>query len=130
MATLEIRRYQTASGKIPFKDWLDGLRDERAQARIVARLDRLQDGLFGDWRSVGSGVYELRIDHGPGCRIYLGQEGKTLVLLLCGGNKRTQTSDIEKAHGYWKDHKARIPSKRPIQGGGLSQERSRNRRLH
>lgn len=130
MPTLEVRRYQTANGKIPFKDWLDGLRDERAQARIAARLDRLQAGQFGDWKSVGAGVYELRIDYGPGYRIYFAQVGKTLVLLLCGGDKRTQTSDIEKAHGYWKDHKARISSKRPVQGGGLSQERTRNRRLH
>jgi putative addiction module killer protein len=130
MATFEVRRYQTADGKIPIKDWLDGLRDERARARVGVRLDRLQAGLFGDCKSVGAGVYELRIDHGPGYRVYFGQEGKTLVLLLCGGDKGTQTSDIERAHGCWKDYKARISSKRPIQGGGISQERRRNRRLH
>ncbi len=62
-------------------------------------------GLRGDWKSVGGGVCELRIDHGPGYRVYYGQDGNTLVLLLCGGAKRTQAKDIEKAYAYWKDYK-------------------------
>jgi putative addiction module killer protein len=65
---------------------------------------------LGDWRSVGDGVCELRIDYGPGYRVYYGQDGEALILLLCGGDKRTQAKDIEKAHGYWKDYKARKPS--------------------
>jgi len=123
MPTLEVRRYRTPNGKVPLTDWLDGLRDGRTRARILARLVRLQAGLFGDWKSVGAGVYELRIDHGPGYRIYFGKEGTTPVLLLCGGDKGTQTSDIEKAHGYWKDHKARNILKPPIQGGKAPEER-------
>lgn len=130
MPTLEVRRYQTANGKYPFEDWLDRLRDGRTRARIMVRLDRLKAGLFGDCKSVGAGVYELRIDHGPGYRVYFGHEGETLVLLLCGGDKGTQTSDIEKAHGYWQDYKARISPKRPVQGVEVSKERKRNRRLH
>lgn len=126
---MEVRLYQTADRKVPLKHWLSGLRDDQARARIISRLDRLRGGLTGDWKSVGAGVYELRIDHGPGYRVYFGLEGKTL-LLLCGGDKRTQTSDIEKAHGYWKDHKARSSLKPPIQGGELPQDRKRNRRLH
>jgi putative addiction module killer protein len=122
MPTLEVRRYRTATGKYPFEVWLAGLRDARARARISVRLLRLQTGLFGDCKSVGAGVHELRIDYGPGYRIYFGQEGQTLVLLLCGGDKGTQTSDIEKAHGYWQDYKARLSPKRPVQGGGSTQE--------
>jgi len=113
---VEVRRYQTAEGKVPLSEGLDRLRDGRARARIVARLDRLSVGLPGDWRSVGEGVRALRIDYGPGYRVYYGQEGETLILLLCGGDKRTQTKDLEKAHGYWKDCKVRkpaVPSGRP-----------------
>ena len=130
MPTLEVRRYQTANGKYPFEDWLDGLRDGRARVRIMGRLDRLKAGLFGDCKSVGAGVHELRIDYGPGYRVYFGQDGTTLVLLLRGGDKSTQNSDIEKAHGYWKDYKARISSKRPVQCVEIPKERRRYRRLH
>ncbi len=104
---MEVSQYQTADGKMPLTAWLVGLRDREAHARIVARLDRLKAGLFGDWKSVGGGICELRIDHGPGYRVYYAQDGKTLILLLSGGNKRTQAKDIEKAHAYWKDYKAR-----------------------
>jgi putative addiction module killer protein len=101
MATIEVRRYQTTDGRIPVTAWLDGLRDR------AARLDRLTENLRGDWKSVGDGVYELRVDYGPGYRVYYAQHGVTLILLLCGGTKRTQDKDIEKAHAYWKDYKAR-----------------------
>lgn len=83
-----------------------------------------------DWKSVGSGVCELRIDHGPGYRVYFGQEGTTWVLLLCGGEKSTQTNDIETAHGYWKDYKARRTPKPAVQGVRAPAKRKRNRRLH
>ncbi|HEX9876266.1 MAG TPA: type II toxin-antitoxin system RelE/ParE family toxin [Gammaproteobacteria bacterium] len=115
MVGVKVRRYQTAEGKVPLSEWLDGLRDGRARARIVARLDRLSVGLLGDWKSVGEGVSELRVDYGPGYRVYYGQDGKTLILLLCGGDKRIQTKDIKKAHGYWKDYKARKPA---VSSGG------------
>lgn len=107
MAIIEIREYQTADGYSPFADWLGHLCDVRARRRIVARLDRMQAGNRGDWKAVGAGVFELRIDSGPGYRVYCGQDGATLVLLLCGGEKRTQQRDIEVAHAYWKDYKTR-----------------------
>ncbi len=80
-----------------FSDWLGSLRDRRARARIVTRLDRLSGGNFGDHKSVKDGVFELRIDYGPGYRVYLFQRGKELVILLCGGDKRTQDADIAHA---------------------------------
>jgi putative addiction module killer protein len=115
MVGVKIRQYQAADGSVPLSDWLDGLRDGRARARIIARIDRLNVGLFGDWRSVGGGVCELRIDHGPGYRVYYGKHGKTAILLLCGGDKRNQAKDIERAHEYWKDYKAR---ERTVPRGG------------
>jgi len=118
----EVRRYQTADGKTPLTDWLDELRDGQTRARILARLDRLQAGLLGDWDTVGEGVYELRIDFGPGYRVYYGQEGKSLILLLCGGDKRTQAKDIKRAHAYWKDYEARS-AKPPVQRGGSPAKR-------
>ena len=106
MTTIEVRQYRTQDGKVPVLDWLSGFRDRIARARINARLDRLALGLRGDWRSVGGGVNELRIDHGPGYRVYFAQHANTVVILLCGGDKRTQAKDIEQAHAYWKDYKA------------------------
>ena len=107
MTIVEIRQYQTAEGRTPFADWLAALRDRRANQAIVARILRMQAGNRGDWKAVGSGVFELRIDTGPGYRVYCGQDGATLVLLLCAGDKRTQTKDIEHARDYWKDYQAR-----------------------
>jgi putative addiction module killer protein len=129
MASVEVREYQTAEGKTPLTEWLQGLRDGATRARIVARLDRLKAGLLGDWKTVGGGVCELRIDHGPGFRVYYGQKGKTLILLLCGGDKSTQAKDIERAHAYWKDYKARLP-KPPVQSSGSAAKRGRSRGIH
>jgi len=77
--------------------WLTELRDQKAIARIQIRIDRLALGNPGDVRPVGSGISEMRIDYGPGYRIYFSQRGSEIVILLCGGDKTTQTSDIEKA---------------------------------
>lgn len=107
MVPIEVRQYQTADGRIPFAEWFGALRDRQAVQAIAARLDRLRAGNRGDWKPVGAGVLELRMDTGPGYRVYCGQHGATLVLLLCGGDKRTQTKDIEAAHAYWKDYQAR-----------------------
>ena len=128
MVTFEVREYQTTQGRSPLAEWLAGLRDGGTRARIVARLDRLKAGLLGDWKSVGGGVCELRIDHGPGYRVYYGQAGKTLILLLCGGDKSTQAKDIEIANAYWKDYKARLP-KPPVQRGGAPAKRRRGGRV-
>jgi len=80
-----------------FSDWIGSLRDRRARARIVTRLARLADGNFGNHKPVKAGVFELRIDYGPGYRVYLFQRGNELVILLCGGDKRTQDADIANA---------------------------------
>jgi len=81
-----------------FRAWLDGLRDARAQARIAQRILRLQAGLMGDVRPVGGGVAEMRVDYGPGYRVYFAQRGQVLVVLLCGGTKGGQQRDIRRAH--------------------------------
>jgi putative addiction module killer protein len=88
-------------------EWLGALHDRRANQAIAARILRIRAGNRGGWKSVGAGVFELRIDAGPGYRVYCGQDGATLVLLLCAGDKRTQTKDIEHARGCWKDYQAR-----------------------
>ncbi len=103
----EIRRYITADGKIPFTEWLESLRDKRAILQIDNRMRRVRLGNFGDYRSVGAGVCELRIDYASGYRIYFGQIGSTIVLLLCGGDKSTQAQDIRKAKEYWTDYEKR-----------------------
>lgn len=90
---------------MPFQEWLDRLRDVNARQRIQARIARLRLGNFGDSRSVGGGVHELRIDYGPGYRLYFGQDGPTLIILLCGGDKKTQSQDIVNAHDYWARYK-------------------------
>ncbi|MFB2937470.1 type II toxin-antitoxin system RelE/ParE family toxin [Aerosakkonemataceae cyanobacterium BLCC-F154] len=103
----EIRIYLTSDNKSPFSEWRDALRDSKAEAKIRARLNRVRLGNLGDYHSVGEGVCELRIDYGPGYRIYFGQIGTTIVLLLCGGDKSTQEQDIRKAQEYWVDYRSR-----------------------
>jgi putative addiction module killer protein len=92
-------------GVCPFEDWFDDLSDSIAQQRILARIARVRTGNFGDWKTVGGGVFEMRIDHGPGYRIYFGRDGATIVVLLIGGDKRTQARDIQKAKGFWNEYK-------------------------
>lgn len=103
----EIRRYRTAEGREPFTDWLSGLRDRKAKARILIRLERLELGNFGDWKFVGRGVSELRIDWGPGYRVYFGRDGQTVIVLICGGDKRKQDADIRKAVKLWQEYENR-----------------------
>jgi putative addiction module killer protein len=91
----------------PFDDWLDGLRDAKGRARIEIRLDRLEQGNFGDCEPVGEGVFELRMDFGPGYRAYFAEEGPKIVLLLIGGDKSTQTKDIKAAKVYWRQYRKR-----------------------
>jgi putative addiction module killer protein len=102
-----ISYYLTEAGEKPFKEWLDGLKDIVARQKIRIRLDRVRLGNLGKNRSVGEGVYELKIDYGPGYRVYYGLEKKTVVLLLVGGDKSSQKKDINQAKIYWKDHKRR-----------------------
>ena len=86
---IELRRYQLEDGSVPLRDWLNGLRDVRARAQIEIRLRRLSIGNFGDCKPVGEGVLELRINMGAGYRLYCARHGQMLVILLCGGDKRT-----------------------------------------
>lgn len=102
-----IEFYVTGSGKAPFAAWMQSLRDVTARAQIERRLARIRLGLLGDCKAVGDGVYELRIDTGPGYRVYFAQLGKTIILLLCGGAKHSQATDIEKAKEYWTDYQER-----------------------
>ena len=103
----KVRIYITKDGKRPFREWLDSLKDIKAVTKIERRLERLEKGNEGDVRSVVNGVSELRIDYGPGYRVYFGQLGAKIVLLLCGGDKSTQAQDIKKAQGYWSDYRRR-----------------------
>jgi len=96
--------YLTETGGKPFKEWLDGLKDITARQKVRIRLDRVRLGNLGRNRSVGEGVYELKIDYGPGYRVYYGTEKKTIVLLLLGGDKSTQQMDIGLAKRFWQDH--------------------------
>lgn len=89
-----------------FDDWLKGLRDLKGRAHVDMRIRRLADGNPGDVRPVGKGVSELRIDTGPGYRVYYTTKSDEIILLLAGGDKSTQTRDIEKALALWEDWKA------------------------
>jgi putative addiction module killer protein len=104
---IKIRRYITISGKNVFQSWIENLRDRSARVRIELRVARLERGLFGDCKAIRAGVQELRIDVGPGYRVYFAKDGEQIVLLLCGGDKSTQQKDIENAINYWKDYQTR-----------------------
>lgn len=107
MEEIEIELYETATGKRPFEIWIKGLKEIHTRAKILARLDRLRLGNFGDCKTLQEGVCELRIHHGPGIRIYYGKIGNKVILLLCGGDKGSQDRDIAKAKEYLKDHQSR-----------------------
>lgn len=111
----EIRHYRTVDGRAPFVDWISDLRDKQARARILARLERLEAGNQGDAKFLRDGVSELRIDWGPGYRVYFGRDGLTVIVLLCGGDKRKQDADIRKAVTAWQDY-----VKRKAAGRGTS----------
>ncbi|MEA1951006.1 MAG: type II toxin-antitoxin system RelE/ParE family toxin [Planctomycetota bacterium] len=104
---IEIRHYVTATGKNVFEQWLDSLRDPKAEARIAARIARLAAGNFGDCKPARDSIWELRIDWGPGYRVYYAMIGRKCVLLLCGGDKRKQSADINRAVEYFQDYKQR-----------------------
>lgn len=99
----KIEHYETQDGRDPIREWLVKLRDKRVRATVLRRLDRLAAGNFGDHDYCRDGVWELRIDVGPGYRVYYALGNRTIIILLCGGDKRKQQSDIERAVGYWRD---------------------------
>lgn len=107
MEQYEVREYLTEAGCSPFSEWVAAVRDVRARARIRTRIDRLSLGNLGDYSSVGEGVFELRVFHGPGYRVYFAFEEQRVVLLLCGGVKNTQQRDIRRAREYWNDFRRR-----------------------
>jgi putative addiction module killer protein len=100
---IEILLYRKGQST-PFPGWLASLKDARAIGVVRARLNRVRLGNFGDCKSVGGGVEELRIDFGPGYRIYYGRQGPWVVILLCAGDKRSQARDIVTARKYWKEY--------------------------
>ncbi len=102
---MDIRKYQREDGKVPFDIWFDELKDKRARTKVLVRIKRVELGNFGDARSLGEGVYELRITEGQAYRVYYGYAGREIVL-LSGGNKSTQQKDIKKAKQYWSHYRA------------------------
>lgn len=103
----EVRLYARPDGVVPFTRWYWELRDAEIQIRVRERLTRVRAGNFGDCRSVGGGVQELRIPIGRGIRVYLGRLGGSVVVLLGGGDKRHQQRDIQRAQLYWNDYRSR-----------------------
>lgn len=103
-AVIEVLEYLTTDGRNPFREWLESLKDREARARVRVRINRIRLGNFGDSKSVGGGVSELRVPYGPGYRVYYGKQGDAIVLLLCGGDKRTQSRDIDMAQDRWQDY--------------------------
>ena len=105
--TNTINEYIDDSGKSLYADWLKNLRDAKAKAKIMMQVDKMELGLFGDVEAIGEGLSELRIHYGPGYRVYYGKEGQQVFLLLCVGDKSTQSKDIKKAKECWNNHKRR-----------------------
>ena len=103
----EIEEYLKPDGKNPFREWLHSLKDINVRARVRVRLNRVRLGNFGDCKPVGEGVHELSITLGPGYRVYFARVRRGVVLLLCGGDKKSQAKDIGKAKDYWQDYKRR-----------------------
>jgi len=99
----EVLDYLSSEGDDPYIEWLAGLADRQAKARILVRVQRMASGNFGDCKPVQDGMWELRIDWGPGYRVYYAQAGKRLILLLAGGDKRKQQADIARALERWND---------------------------
>ncbi|MSP67981.1 MAG: type II toxin-antitoxin system RelE/ParE family toxin [Alphaproteobacteria bacterium] len=103
---MELLEYVTADGKVPFRDWFDRL-NAPAAARVTVALLRLGQGNTSSIKAVGAGVFECRIDFGPGYRVYLGRSGERLVILLAGGTKQRQQRDIRLAQGLWAEFRQR-----------------------
>jgi putative addiction module killer protein len=104
---MEIRHYLSSTGRDPYQSWLDRLKDLRARVAIQRRVDRIAAGHFGDHKPCRAGVWEVRVDVGPGYRIYYARDGRTIGLLLCGGDKSTQAADVDTAVKYWMDYQRR-----------------------
>ncbi|SRR5258708_4953229 len=106
--TRQIIHYRTRLGRQPYSEYIDSLQDRRGAAKIDLRVKRVWLGNLGDHRTVGQGVVELRIDYGPGYRVYIGLHGQELVVLLCAGDKSSQAKDIQNTHFYWDDFRGKL----------------------
>ncbi len=106
MSLIKIINYSTPSNKEPLTDWFDDL-DFKTQSVVIERMARVRLGNFGDCKYIknGDGIWELRIDYGPGYRIYFGKQKTTIIILLLGGDKKSQSRDITKAKRYWLEYK-------------------------
>ncbi|MHB8303679.1 MAG: type II toxin-antitoxin system RelE/ParE family toxin [Acidobacteriaceae bacterium] len=103
---IEVREYIDAQGRTPYRNWLVKL-DAGTRARVIAAVLRMEHGNFSAAKCVGSGLSELRLDFGPGYRVYFGSDGKQLVILLGGGSKKRQQADIDAARALWTEYKKR-----------------------
>jgi putative addiction module killer protein len=103
----QIVLYADKDGNEPFQVWIDSLRDQKSRRRIISRLFRVQQGNYGDVKPIGDGLSEFRIFFGPGYRVYFGEDAGNIVVILCGGDKDSQSRDIEDAKAYWKEYKSR-----------------------
>ncbi len=101
-----VRIYARPNGRTPFTEWLEGLKDQRGRDIIKVRVRRISIGNFGDSKSLGGDLHELRVDFGPGYRVYFGREDDD-VILLCGGRKQDQAKDITRGRIYWTEYKSR-----------------------
>jgi putative addiction module killer protein len=99
-----LKIYITSDGKQPYSEWLRNLRDSMTVARIRTRIDRIEEGNLGQYKSLGTGLFEFKFSFGPGYRVYFAVDGDRIVLLLSGGDKGSQRKDIEKAREYWTDY--------------------------
>ncbi|MEK6772300.1 MAG: type II toxin-antitoxin system RelE/ParE family toxin [Bdellovibrionota bacterium] len=99
-----IKIYVTTDGKQPYSDWIKSLRDAVAVSRIRTRIDRVEEGHLGQYKSLGTGLFEFKFSFGPGYRVYFAIDGDKIILLLSGGDKGSQRKDIEKAREYWTDY--------------------------
>lgn len=103
----DVRNYVTPDGREPYEEWFNSYRHRKTRAIIRERINRLHLGNFGDYKRLTTDLYELRIHYGPGYRVYLGVADRVIVILLCGGSKKTQRRDIQKAKEYWEELRRR-----------------------
>ena len=105
-SSIDVREFVDVNGISPYAKWFDEL-DAQAAAKVAVNLVRIESGNFSNTKSISGGVYELRIDFGPGYRVYFGKEGEKIIILLGGGIKKKQNADIKRAHELWKEYKKR-----------------------
>jgi putative addiction module killer protein len=108
---ITLKQYIERSGRNPFEEWFDAL-DAQAFAKVTTALTRLQEGNFSNVKGVGGGVFERKIDFGPGYRVYFGKDGEAIIILLAGGTKKRQNADIADAIERWKEYKQRKTKER------------------